>query len=414
MNKNEFLLQISILLSVTFILRILTFYFFGDTHLENEWKILVHNLTEKGTLGYFILDKELNVSPNLAGDNDTVLPSAFMPPLYAYFIFVIKYLFSNFVNFVSLVIFFQIILSTYSSYLFYKIIRFNNNKNFSFYATLIFSLIPINVYAASQISSISIQLFFLIYFFYILKIFSIKKKVTIKNLIIFSIVSGCLILFRGEFILFFILTLFYFFIIYLKEVKFFFITIIFTMLVVSPYLVRNFYQFNTFTITKSLGYNLLKGNNPDFKVEGNPKYIEDNFNRKNLSIKIDNSYEINLDNFYKQEAIKNITSEPLVYFKNYLLKVFSFIFLDFNSSYENYFNIFHILPKLVLSIFSLFGAIISLGKKGYHQYLSLYFFSNIFFFSIFFILPRYSLILLPIQILLSIQFIKYLNRKFFN
>ena len=39
------------------------------------------------------------------------------------------------------------------------------------------------------------------------------------------------------------------------------------MLIVSPYLARNYYQFNTFTITKSLGYNLLKGNNPDFKVE---------------------------------------------------------------------------------------------------------------------------------------------------
>ena len=36
---------------------------------------------------------------------------------------------------------------------------------------------------------------------------------------------------------------------------------------VSPYLVRNYFQFNTLTITKSLGYNLLKGNNPDFKVE---------------------------------------------------------------------------------------------------------------------------------------------------
>jgi hypothetical protein len=177
---------------------------------------------------------------------------------------------------------------------------------------------------------------------------------------------------------------------------------------------RNYYQFNTFTITKSIGYNLLKGNNPNFKVEGNPTYIENKFNKKDLVIATDKRYEINLDNFYKQEAIKNITSDPFLYFKNYLLKVFSFIFLDFNSSYENYFNVFHILPKIVLSIFSLIGAIISLQKKGYNQYLSLYFFSNIFFFSIFFILPRYSLILLPIQFLLSIQFVKYLNRKFFN
>ena len=46
------------------------------------------------------------------------------------------------------------------------------------------------------------------------------------------------------------------------------------------YLVRNYYQFNAFTITKSFGYNLLKGNNPSFKVEGNPTYIENEFKEK--------------------------------------------------------------------------------------------------------------------------------------
>ena len=414
MNKIKFPLQIQILISAAFFFRILTFYFFGDTHLENEWKVLVHNLTEKGIYGYFILDEGLNVNPNMAGENDTVLPSAFMPPLYAYFIFATKYLFSNFVNFVNLIIFFQIILSTLSCYLFYKIIRINNNQNFSFFAALIFSLIPINVYAAVQISSISIQLFLLIYFFYILKIFSIEKKITIKNLIIFSIVSGCLILLRGEFILFFILTVFYFFCIYSKEFKFFVIAIIFTMLIVSPYLARNYYQFNTFTITKSLGYNLLKGNNPDFKVEGNPKYIEDNFNRKNLSIKIDNSYEINLDNFYKLKAIENIKENPLQYFKNYFIKVISFLTIDLNSSYEKYYNILHIIPKLILSFLSIFGGILVLREKGYSQYMSLYFFFSIFFFSLFFILPRYSLILMPVQFLLSIEFVKYFLRKFIN
>ena len=67
-----------------------------------------------------------------------------------------------------------------------------------------------------------------------------------------------------------------------------------------------------------------------------PKYIEDNFNRKNLSIKIDNSYEINLDNFYKLKAIENIKENPLQYFKNYFIKVISFLTIDLNSSYEKY------------------------------------------------------------------------------
>ena len=414
MNKIKKSYQISILLIAAFFIRMIAYYFFGDAQLENEWKILVHNLYEKNILGFYVLDKDLGVIPKMAEQSDLVLPSAFMPPLYAYIVFIFKYIFSSYFDFVFVVILFQIILSTITCYLFYKIVLTYLDSHISFYTSVIFSLVPISIFACVQISSITIQVFFLTYFLYLLRLFSSEKKIELKNLIIFSLLSGFLILLRGEFILFYILTLIYFFYFFSKKYKLFLSSLIITLLIISPYLMRNYYQFNTFTITKSVGYNLLKGNNPNFKVEGNPTYIENKFNKKDLVIATDKRYEINLDNFYKQEAIKNITSDPFLYLKNYLLKIFSFIFLDFNSSYENYFNVFHILPKIVLSIFSLIGAIISLQKKGYNQYLSLYFFSNIFFFSIFFILPRYSLILLPIQFLLSIQFIKYLNRKFFN
>ena len=237
---------------------------------------------------------------------------------------------------------------------------------------------------------------------------------SMKNIIIFPIVSGFLILLRGEFILFFIFTLIYFFILYTKNIKLFFISLILTLLVVSPYLVRNYFQFNTLTITKSLGYNLLKGNNPDFKVEGNPIYIEDKYKRSNLNIAFDNNYEINLDNFYKEKALDYIKSDFFKYFKNYAIKTISFVSINLNSSYENYYNIYHIFPKLLIGILSLIGGLIVINKKSYLQFLSLYFFFNIFFFSIFFILPRYSLILLPIQIILALEFIKYSIRKIFN
>ena len=71
------------------------------------------------------------------------------------------------------------------------------------------------------------------------------------------------------------------------------------------------------------------------------------------------------------------------------------------------------MPKIFISVMSILGGILALKKKGFYQFLSLYFFLNILFFSIFFILPRYSLILLPAQILLSIKFVNYVLRKFF-
>ena len=414
MNKMKLNIFLLGLIISSLILRIIALYFFGDIGLENEWKILVHNLSEKGILGYFIVNDVFKASPGLAKLNDIVLPSAFMPPLYAYFIFIIKYFFSSLMNFVNVILIFQILFSLIAIYLFLRLLQISETQNVSFFTALIFSLIPINIYATVQISSISIQVFLLIYFFYILRLFSDNKKISQKNLFIFSILSGFLILLRGEFILFYILTLIYFFLYYVRNIKFFLISLIITLLVISPYIIRNYYHFNTFTITKSIGYNLLKGNNPNFKIEGNPSFIEEKYPRENLSIKTDKNYEIKLDNFYKEKALEFIKENPSYYFKNYFIKVLSFLVYDPYSSYEKYFNLLHFAPKVVLSILSFFGGIISIKKKGFLQYLSFYFFLNIFFFSIFFILPRYSLILLPIQILLSLEFVKFLLRKFSN
>jgi len=165
-------------------------------------------------------------------------------------------------------------------------------------------------------------------------------------------------------------------------------------------------------LTKSFGYNLLKGNNPDATVEGNESYIDIKFQKEKIPIEINDKYEINLDNFYKIKAIEFIKDEPLKYLKLYVLKVISFIFLDFNSTYPNYYNVAHIVPKLILSITALFGAIISLKRVGFFQYLSLFYFGNIFLFSMFFILPRYSVMMIPAHFLLSVSFINYfINNK---
>ena len=186
------------------------------------------------------------------------------------------------------------------------------------------------------------------------------------------------------------------------------------MLSISPYLKRNFDNFGTIVITKSFGYNLLKGNNEEQKVEGSVDFIKKNFNQKDLNIKTDNNYEINLDNFYKIKAIEIIYENPSRYVVLYIKKFLSFLFLDLGSTYKNYYNIFNILPKIFISLVSFAGAIMSVRKKGFFQFLALYYFFNAFIFSYFFILPRYSLMILPVQLFLSIEVCKLFNRKLFN
>ena len=55
-------------------------------------------------------------------------------------------------------------------------------------------------------------------------------------------------------------------------------------IVISPYLTRNYLIFEKFTITKSFGYNLWKGNNIDSGVEGSESTKA--FEHDNINIKI--------------------------------------------------------------------------------------------------------------------------------
>ena len=412
MKKFFSSLSIYHLLLVSLISKIISYYFFADHELANEWEKLIHNKEISGIFGFYIASGEYIAHPKLAEAGDKVLPSVFMPPLYYYFIYILKLLSLDFFSLSNQVIFFQIILSLVSIYIFSKILIKFTTKEISMVITSVFAFFPMNILAVSQISSITIQIFLLLNFFFFLVEFIFKKKKI--NLIIFSLFSGLLILIRGEFFLFYLITILYFFIYYEKDFKTFFITMLITFLVISPYLHRNLNLFNTITLTKSFGYNLLKGNNPNLIVEGDAKYVENNFPRTKIKIKTNNQYEINLDNFYRDEAIENIKKDPGLYLKFYFIKVISFLFLDFNSSYPNYYNFFHIFPKLALSIISFIGAITLIKKRGFFQYLSLFYFSNIFLFSIFFILPRYSLILLPIQLILSLNILKKILGKLMN
>ena len=412
MEKYFNTFSIAHLLTLSLIARIIVFYFYGDTALTNEWEKLIHNKEISGIFGFYVAESEFAAHPKLAEVGEKVLPSIYMPPLYYYFIYVIKFLSLNIFDLSNLVIIFQIFLSLVSILIFFKIVSNLTTKELSITISSIFAFYPINVLASSQISSITLQIFLLLNFFYFLT--RILKKKSKSNIFFFFFFSGLLILTRGEFFLFFLLTIIYFFLFYIKNFKYFLFSIIITLIVITPYLYRNYVLFESFTLTKSFGYNLLKGNNPNFKVEGDAVYVEKEFPRNKLKIKTNNNYEINLDNFYKKKAIQNIQEDPMKYLRFYFIKVLSFLFIDLGSSYPNYYNFFHILPKIILSVTSLLGAVISLRKKGFIQYISLYYFANIFLFSIFFVLPRYSLILLPVQLLLSIDIFKYLFRKLMN
>ncbi len=397
--KNYFF---SWLIVFSLLLRLLVVYFTKETHIEHEWNILLDNLIKYKSFSFYNFDNEL-------------IPSVIVPPMYSFFLYLIKII-TNFEenNLLYSIIFFQIILSTYCIYLFYEINQNFFSNKLSLINSVLFSLFPLNVYACGQISSINLQIFLSLLFLKFL--FLIIKKNNKKNIIIFSIVSGLLILTRGEFILIFFLILL--FITWQNKIKLIDFTkiVIISILVISPYVVRNYIHFNEIFIVKSFGYNLWKGNNELSKVEG---YDEDfsasEFTKLSLKINAiekNKYYEINRDNIFLDEALNNLHKDSTRYIKLFFKKLFSYYFIDFNSHYPNYYNFFHIFPIVLLSLLSLPGLYIFYKKDKFeNKCLGLYLFINLVVFSIFFILPRYKLAIFPIQIILATYSVDYIITK---
>ena len=404
-NEKNFIIY---LIGFSFLIRLIVLYFLNNDEIDhtyyfgisNEWGVLLNNLIQHNTFARY-------------GSGDSLVPSLMLPPLYAYFLYFIKILTPEKINFLHTVIFIQIIISTISIFIFYKL-----NKQFflektSLINTIIFSLLPLNIYAVGQSSSITIQIFLSLSF--LLFLFILIKSQTKKNILIFSLISGLLILARAEFILIYALTILYLFlrkkvnITYLVAISFL------TLLVVSPYLIRNYVVFNKIVFVKTLGYNLWKGNNEFSSVEGYENQRHKSF--KNLEnkleeLKLDTFYEINRDGIYLNEALKNLKEKPLKYLKLSFQKAFSFYFIDFQSSYPSYYKFYHFFPILLIAIISLPGLILILFNNEFkNSYLKNYLLITIGIFSIFSILPRYKLMILPIQIILAAYFIQYLLRK---
>ena len=398
-----------IILTAIIISRFFSIYYFGITEenyvkSSNEWGVLVSILEKYHMFGFRIVDQE-------------VMPTIFMPPLYAIFLYFIKILTPNFSTYILTVQLLQTLFSVISIFYMLKILLIFFSKKISYIGTWIFILFPLNVFAISQISSVTIQILLItLFFYYFIKIIKTEKN---RYLIFFSIISALLIFLRGEFFLFYFFTMFFF--VLEKKFKIVIASFLITIFLVSPYLVRNYKIFCIITLTKSAGFNLFKGNNPRSTVEGSPmlnlediKKLSTKTYKKAINIKKQDKYDLIIDNLYKEDAINFILDNPLRYIKLYFLKLFAFIFFDTNSTYPNYYNFFHIVPKILIAITTVLGIIFTITKKNLLSFFSLYYCLNAMILSIFFILPRYSLSLLPIQIILTSVLIEKIDKQIHN
>ena len=387
--------KILLILFVGITLRLFSIYFYGDVIIDNEWGIMLNNLEKNNILSVRSID-------------GVPVPNIFMPPLYPIFLYIIKIPFSNTDIFLKVILLIQLLISIISILIAHKIFLELFNPNQSYLGTIIFTLFPLNIYAVSQISSITLQMFLINIF--LLSIIKLLKNYSIYYSLGLSISSALLILLRGEFFVFVIFSLIF---LLFKQKNFFkiFLTTLIIGLLVFPYIYRNYNIFGIVTVTKSSGYNLLKGNHPNTAVEGVGMFGQ--VEKVVPAVKGDleqlykkgpvKNHDLLKDQILMNQAIKFIKEDPKKYIKLYFKKFFSFLFIDFNSTYPNYYSILHILPKILLSISTLIGIILITNySMNIANYFVIFYLANIGLFSFFFILPRYSLFLLTIQIVLSL------------
>lgn len=403
--KLNFYKKLGLIIFVGAILRVIAIFFFGDDEVANEWGIILNNLEQNKILSVRSVD-------------GVPVPNIFMPPLYPLFLYVLKLGFNETNNFLNTVFIIQTGISLISIFIVYKILIEIFNENISILGVIIYAIFPINIFAVSQISSITIQMFLINVFLYqFIKIF---KNPNNKNVLLFSLPSALLILLRGEFLVFVILSLLYLLIKH-NCIKKVFASLLFILILISPYLYRNYQIFEQVTITKSFGYNLLKGNHPRTAVEGTPMFrgVENVIPETKKKLEELNAlgpiktHDLLKDKILLDQAIIFIKENPKKYIKLYFEKFLSFLFFDLNSSYPHYYSIFHLLPKILISLTTIAGIIVTTSfSKNIINYFSLFYLANIGLFSFFFILPRYSLSLLTVQIILSLCFVENINKKF--
>ena len=167
-------LKFPIIFLIAILTRVFALYFYRDIEVANEWGIILSNLEQYNILSVHSVQ-------------GVPVPNIFMPPLYPLFLYAVKIFFTNTEIFLWVIQFIQILFALISIYFTHKILLEFFSEKLSLIGTLIFTIFPLNIYAVSQISSISMQILLInVFLFSLLRLF---RKLDYKYIFMFSISS---------------------------------------------------------------------------------------------------------------------------------------------------------------------------------------------------------------------------------
>jgi hypothetical protein len=400
-TNNKYIFYI---IGLAFLARMLFLVFFVDLKSSNYWEFgyIGENLKAgKGYSLFYFTDDKLN---QIYDSNSTPYPSAFMPPVYVYYLYPFLFI-DNDVSRNILLIFSQIIISLITIFLLYKFCIKYFSKNIALISSLIIAIVPEFIYITTIFNAVNHYHLFIICFFMLIlskDIFHNKRKI-----FLFSLFASMLILLRSEFVLF--LAFVYIILLIKRKFSFTFTSAILIMLFISPWIIRNAIVFDDFIpLSTSGGLNFYRGHNPE-----RIGYWGDEYFLSEIKVNTSgNNFELMYNDYYYNKAFNFAKENPVQEIKNSFLKVYHLWI--FNTNDKRSFNPGYMIPSLIIIIFSILGIIKSFNLRKYYI-IYIFILSATLTAILFFALPRYQIMmkiaLIPFCSLYMEQLFNRIKRK---
>ncbi len=392
----------ALLLILTFglILR-LSMIFMTDLRSENYWEygeIAKNLVSDKGYSLFYLHGSsiELNYS-----EKSTPQVSAYMPPLYVYFL--LPFLFIKQIVLRNvLLISVQAILGCLAVWLLYVYTARKFSSRVALIAAALFSALPEFVYAAKSFTP---TLYFQVFFLTFLLIEEIQaRRYSIKLGIFEGVIVAALIYCRSEIALFAAIIIAYKFI--KKHSRQAVILAAVVLVLLAPWIVRNCVAFRQFVpLTTNFGFNLYRGNND----LGLGDWGTEEINAKIITSSSTRPLEIAQNEVFLHESLQFINVHPVKAAANGGKKIIS-LWVGTMERFR-FLDIFLILLSLLMLGLCIIGIRRSFNPAKFKtEYL--FFIYSTCIAAIFFVLPRYQVMMQFLMLPFSAVGFTYLIDRF--
>jgi 4-amino-4-deoxy-L-arabinose transferase-like glycosyltransferase len=401
------------------IVRLVAVMLFGDAALEYEFAILVPHLLEGHGYTYYVLTDNGEITSEYLENPQRFLPSAYMPPVYPFFLTGLGYIFGIDKYGVLIIEIIQAFLGVGVCILTYHIAHIKFDKNIALLVGYITASYPMLVFMPSQISAVNVYLF--LNCFLLWQLFKLEEKEQFSMIAITAgFTTGLLILARGDFLLYFpLIAIWMLWRLPKARIITTFMYVLACLIIISAWSVRNYYNFGQITpLTISGGINLWQGQNENATGTRSqytvpPVQISPEMALQIEQLKPSHDYEIQLDKIYMDEAKKFIVNNPEQVIS---LAAKKFIFywgyywgIDF--VYPGAKSPLYWLPWFLMLPFFVVGLILSFQKFKQYILFYLYFGLSTGIAITFFVLPRYRIFILPLVIIFAISGMVYVVKR---